>query len=142
METSFTIAFKIDLSAMIADEPLCEAGPMRLAVRMAAGEPFVCKFVRDGEGPALILSVDPRTREASFKDDQPDAVFDLPWKADNFKIGGLRGVDGEYEVKVVVWHDRKANATIFDAEIGGMRTMICRRDGKFSICAKTAPQGI
>lgn len=107
--------------------------------RMEAGEAFVCKFVRDGEGPALILSVDPRTREASFRDDRPDAVFDFPWKADNFKIGGLRGVDGAYEVNVLVWHDRKADATIFDAEIGGMRTMICRREGKFSICAKAAP---
>lgn len=96
METSFTIAFKIDLSAITADEPLCQAGPMRLSVRMAG-------------------------------------------KADNFKIGGLRGVDGAYEVNVLVWHDRKADATIFDAEIGGMRTMICRREGKFSICAKAAP---
>lgn len=39
----------------------------------------------------------------------------------------------------LVWHDRKADATIFDAEIGGMRTMICRREGKFTICAKAVP---
>jgi hypothetical protein len=40
-------------------------------------------------------------------------------------------VSGEYEVRLVVWYDSKADATIFDAEIGGDRTMICRRAGKF-----------
>ena len=61
----------------------------------------------------------------------PAPKFDLPHKAENFKIGGLRCIDGAYEVKLVVWYDRKADATIFDAEIGGERTMICRRAGKF-----------
>ena len=46
-------------------------------------------------------------------------------------IGGLRCVDDAYEVKLVAWYDSKADATIFDAEIGGARTMICRRAGKF-----------
>jgi len=34
-------------------------------------------------------------------------------------------------VKLAAWYDSKADATIFDAEIGGQRTMICRRAGKF-----------
>ena len=99
--------------------------------RAQAGERLVRKFVAEGNGPALVLTVDPVKREASFIDDVPEPKFSLPHQAENFKIGGLRCVDGPYEVKLVVWHDRKANATIFDAEIGGERTMICRRPGKF-----------
>jgi len=36
-----------------------------------------------------------------------------------------------YAVKVVQYYDRKCGITVFDAEIGGERTMICRRDGAF-----------
>ncbi len=99
--------------------------------RAQAGERLVRKFVAEGNRPALVLTVDPTRREASFADDVPAPKFGLPHQAENFKIGGLRCVGGAYEVKLVVWYDRKADATIFDAEIGGERTMICRRPGKF-----------
>ena len=89
------------------------------------------KFVAEGNRPALVLTVDPMRREASFADDVPAPKFALPHQAENFKVGGLRCVAGAYEVKLVVWYDSKADATIFDAEIGGERTMICRRPGKF-----------
>ena len=99
--------------------------------RAQAGERLVLKFVAEDNRPTLVLTVDPMRREASFADDVPAPKFALPHQAENFKIGGLRCADGAYEVKLVVWHDRKADATIFDAEIGGERTMICRRPGKF-----------
>ena len=88
-------------------------------------------FAAGGGSPALVLTVDPATREASFADDVPTPKFDRNSHAQNIKIGGLRCVNGPYEVKLVAWYDSKADATIFDAEIGGQRTMICRRAGKF-----------
>lgn len=102
-----------------------------MSFRVGEGRHFVRRFVSEGDAPALVLDVDPVKREATFADDVPDPQFDLPWKADNLRIGGLRCVDGAYEVKVVVWYDRKADTTVFDAEIGGGRTMICRRRGRF-----------
>ena len=36
-----------------------------------------------------------------------------------------------YPVRLVQYWDKKSNATIFDVEIDGLRTMICRRAGKF-----------
>lgn len=68
----------------------------------------------------------------SFADDVQNPEFGLPYKAENVRIGGLRGVDGAYEVKVVAWYDPKADVTVFDAEIGAERTMVCRRAGKFA----------
>ncbi len=99
--------------------------------RAAAGEPFARRFEREDGGPALVLSVDPARREASFADDVPAPAFDERWKADNVRIGAVRGLDAPYGVRVVVWYDRKADATVFDAEIAGGRTLICRRRGRY-----------
>ena len=84
----------------------------------------------------ILLTVDPAKREASFADDVPNPQFGPACSSENFKIGGLRCVDGAYEVKLIVWYDSKADATVFDAEIGGARTMICRRAGKFKTADK------
>ena len=99
--------------------------------RAGAGEKLVRKFASQSGRPTLVLTVDPAKREASFADDVPEPKFGHAHDSDNFKIGGLRCVEGAYKVKLVVWYDSKADATIFDAEIGGTRTMICRRAGKF-----------
>lgn len=45
---------------------------------------------------------------------------------------GVRGLDADYEVKVVAYYDAKADATLFDAEVAGQRTLICRREGRFT----------
>ena len=82
-------------------------------------------------GAAVVLSVDPKTREARFADYALKPKLDVAHLAGNFKVGGLRCVDGAYDVRLVVWYDRKADATIFDAEIGGERTIIGRRSGRF-----------
>ena len=56
----------------------------------------------------------------------------MPNDAQNVRIGGVRGLDADYAVRVVVHYDAKSNATIFDAEVAGQRTLICRREGRFS----------
>ncbi len=104
-----------------------------MAFHVGAGGSFACKFVPDRGGTALVLAVDPERREASFVDDVANAKLGLPSTAGNFKIGGLRCVDGSYCVKVAVWYDSKADVTIFDAEIGSERTLICRRYGRFKV---------
>lgn len=100
--------------------------------RVARGARFVRRFRPQGKGPALVLDVDPAARTASFADDMPDAKFDAPNAAQNVRIGGVRGLDADYAVRVVVHYDAKSNATIFDAEIAGQRTLICRREGRFA----------
>jgi len=98
---------------------------------MAAGERFSRRFMPEKSGAAVVLSVDPKTREARFADYALKPKLDVAHLAGNFKVGGLRCVDGAYDVRLVVWYDRKADATIFDAEIGGERTIIGRRSGRF-----------
>ena len=98
---------------------------------MAAGERFVCRFMPEREGAAVVISVDPQKKEAVFSDYVSKPKFEVAHRAGNFKIGALRCVDGAYDVRLVVWYDRKADATIFDAEIGGERTLIARRSGRF-----------
>ena len=39
-------------------------------------------------------------------------------------VTGIRGLDGEYDVRYVLHYDRKADATLLDAEIAGNRTLI------------------
>ena len=47
-------------------------------------------------------------------------------------LAATRGLDADYEVKVVAYYDAKADATLFDAEVAGQRTLICRREGRFT----------
>ena len=103
------------------------------------GQPLLVAFERDGDvGPALVFRIDPKARTASFSDDVPDAAFPTPDAADNVRIGNLPGFASCYAVKIISHFDAKAGATIFDAEIGGVRTLICRRKGKFSKECQTA----
>lgn len=99
--------------------------------RAAAGEPFERRFAREDGGPALVLRVDPAKREAALFDDVPEPVFADRYKAENVRIGAVRGLDCAYGVRVVAWYDRKADATVFDAEIADGRTLVCRRRGRY-----------
>lgn len=100
--------------------------------RVARGARFVHRFRPQGKGPALVLDVDPAARTASFADDVPGVAFGAANAAQNVRIGGVRGLDADYEVKVVAYYDAKADATLFDAEVAGQRTLICRREGRFT----------
>lgn len=95
------------------------------------GTRFERRFRPQGTGPALLLTVDPATRTASFGDDVPNVKFGEARSGHNVRIGGARGLDADYAVKVVVYYDPKSDATIFDAEIAGQRTLICRRAGRY-----------
>ena len=100
--------------------------------RVARGARFVHRFRPQGKGPALVLDVDPAARTASFADDVPGVAFGAANAAQNVRIGGVRGLNADYEVKVVAYYDAKADATLFDAEVAGQRTLICRREGRFT----------
>ena len=96
------------------------------------GQPFCLTIApEDGSGHALTFTINPASRAAAFKDDAPDAEFEAAHLAGNFRIANLPKFNSPYPVKLVQYFDKKSNATIFDVEIGGVRTMICRRAGKF-----------
>ncbi len=104
--------------------------PRAFAVKNGAR--FTLRFrPREANRPAVVLTVDPATREASWADDTPNAKFEARQWARNVRIGGVRGIAGDYEVKVIAYYDAKSGATIFDAEIAGQRTLICRRAGRY-----------
>lgn len=47
-------------------------------------------------------------------------------------IENLRGINGPFTVRICKYFDRKANATVFDAEIAGVRTLVTRRRGAYA----------
>lgn len=82
-------------------------------------------------GTALTLTIDPAARTAAFRDDAADAKLEAANLAGNFRITNLPEFASDYPVKLVQYWDKKSDATIFDVEIADVRTMICRRSGKF-----------
>ena len=83
-----------------------------------------------GTGTALTFTIDPAARTATFADDKADAQLEAAHRAGNFRISNLPEFSSAYPVRLVQYWDKKSNATIFDVEIDGLRTMICRRAGK------------
>ncbi|MBR1588674.1 MAG: hypothetical protein IJ658_10155 [Kiritimatiellae bacterium] len=73
----------------------------------------------------------PTARTATFADDVAGPNLEAAHLAQNFRISNLPEFTSAYPVRLVHYWDKKSNATIFDVEIGGARTMICRRAGKF-----------
>ena len=89
-------------------------------------------FPREDGGPALVFALDPAARTASFADDVPDAAFAPSLHAaGNVRIRNLPAPGQGVAVRIVRHWDPKAGATVFDAEIGGVRTLACRRRGRF-----------
>ena len=39
----------------------------------------------------------------------------------------------DYAVRLAKYYDAKSDATVFDAEIAGRRTMVCRRPGSYAV---------
>ena len=96
------------------------------------GRPLRVAFPReDAEGPALVFRLDPAARTASFADDVPEPRFGALHSANNVRIGRLPDLGPGAAVRIVRHYDPKGGATIFDAEIGGCRTLICRRRGRY-----------
>lgn len=52
-----------------------------------------------------------------------------PNGAGSLAICNVRGLDQPFEIRVIAWYDRKSRCTLFDAEIAGQRTILCRRSG-------------
>ena len=103
-----------------------------VAYDVKGGERFTCTFRRQRGGPAVVFAVNPETREMSFADDVDKPVFQqrLCWSG-NIKVGGVRGIDKDYRVRLIAHYDAKSDATIFDAEVAGQRTLIVRRAGRY-----------
>ena len=125
-----------------------------------AGEDIRLRFKRiDGKEGELEFLVDASARRAQFSDcysgekaprrktiaemlgDRPKDEWlprnmgkQDPSQACNFAIGHLRGLDSSYAVRFCLYYDQKSDATIFDAEIAGRRTIICRRQGRYMSC--------
>ena len=98
-----------------------------------ADRPLRVAFPReDAGGPALVFALDPAAREASFADDVPAPEFSSLHSAENVRVRNLPAFASDFAVRIVRHWDPKAGATVFDAEIGGVRTLICRRKGRFS----------
>ncbi len=96
------------------------------------GQAFRLLIAPESEnGTALTFSIDPATRTATFADDVATPNFEAAHYAQNFRISNLPEFTSAYPVRFVQYWDKKSNVTIFDVEIGGVRTMICRRAGKF-----------
>jgi hypothetical protein len=139
----FTATLTVDLRGVEGDEALYEAGPLRLGLRMAGETAGLEKYDRDAGNYLAFAMPDGRcpVLEATLEGLRVGiplgflerTEFTDRWHTVNVRIGGLRCVGGAYEVRMVVWYDRKAGATIFDAEIGGERTIICRRAGRFQV---------
>ena len=107
-----------------------------LRFRAAAGAPVSLAFAREDAGaPALRFLVDPARRTAAFFDEGAARPFPPLHQAGNVEIGAVRGLDRPYAVRLLVHYDPKARATIFDAEIAGARTLICRRPGRYRLLA-------
>ena len=64
-----------------------------------------------------------------------------PDRGGDFAIGKIRGLDRPWGLRLAVWYDKKADATIVDAELAGQRTMITRHPGRFAELVRipTAP---
>ncbi len=101
------------------------------------GETFRLVAAPESEnGVPLTFTIDPAARTAAFTDDAADAKLEAAHLAGNFRITDLPEFASPYSVRLAQYWDRKADATIFDVEIGGVRTMICRRSGKYKKASK------
>lgn len=128
---------------------------------VAPGKPFALRFSRtDGEAVPLELAVDPKTARAQFANVVDGSVprcltlseraqaatgettyarylkryAESPDQCGETAIGRLRGLDGAYRVRLVQHYDPKGDATIFDVEIAGCRTLLAVRRGKWKAC--------
>jgi len=56
---------------------------------------------------------------------------DFAFKSGGYAIGRIRGLDKPFTVRVARYYDAKSEATVFDVEIAGTRTMLAQRWGQF-----------
>ena len=125
---------------------------------VSAAKPFVVRFDPvSGQGAGLEFRIDPAEGRAQFSDVGADgqaprqkslreilaalppnerniskvSQTPAPHRGGNFAIEKIGELGPTFGVRMVVWYDRKADVTIFDAEIAGRRTLVCRRKGEY-----------
>jgi len=93
-----------------------------------AGEALEVTFVAERGDGRLTLRVDPVAHTATFAErtgtDAQEKILQ--------RVGDVRGLARAYAVRLVACYDRKADATVFDAEIAGDRTLIAARCGRWT----------
>ena len=70
-----------------------------------------------------------RDRITYFRNLPREVQKNCHFSSGNFRLDKLRGTDGKFELKVVFKYEKKYPATIIDAEIAGLRTMVSFRGG-------------
>ena len=126
--------------------------------RAKGGKGLSLRFRRVGGTDEMEFAVDAVGRRAQFSDCAPGQVASrrktiaevfgavppaewtlktlgraAPHGCENFAIGHLPGLDADYVVRFARYYDPKSDATVFDAEIAGRRTMVCRRPGRYEV---------
>ncbi|MBQ4289955.1 MAG: hypothetical protein II719_02055 [Clostridia bacterium] len=76
-------------------------------------------------GPVGGERITPIYERAGRKD--PHRFDDTHFKARNFTIAQVRGIDGAYRIRISQFRDTKMNSTLIDAEIAGCRTILSNR---------------
>ena len=124
--------------------------------RAKGGTGLSLRFRRVGGTEEMAFSVDAVGRRAQFSDCKAGEVpphrrtiaeilgavlpaertrktlgCHAPDHGESFAIGHVPGLDADYVVRLARYYDPKSDATVFDAEIAGRRTMICRRPGRY-----------
>ena len=117
--------------------------------------PFALRF-SNGDPMELEWRLDPKRRRAQFADvrrGQPaPQALTLRERHEKFRpanprdkthechvgnglpfaIENIRGLDKPFDIRFCRYYDAKSNATLFDVEIAGQRTMVTRRAGRWN----------
>lgn len=124
--------------------------------RVAKGGKLVVRYNPSPAAHPLEFSLDAAERRAQFADVKEDGTTDRQktlaevvsrlepekrWTSNinegrpdvvmSYAIANLRGLENGGTVRMVAHYDPKANSTVFDVEIAGVRTMLAVRYGKF-----------
>lgn len=104
--------------------------------RVKGGERFELKLARsDGRYPQA-FTVDPKTSSAFLSVTLENGEIHRCWTLPRLGIApvtGIRGLNADYCVRAVLHYDRKADATLLDAEIAGNRTFVTSIPGRYAI---------
>ena len=108
-----------------------------VTTRAKGGERFVRDFTRADGRETIRLTVDPKAGAAFLSTVAADGrecrrpVLSL---LGDSPVTGIRDLGRDYAVRYVLHYDRKADTTVFDAEIAGNRTLIAECPGRLRDC--------
>ena len=107
----------------------CGEQALSFRVDAALGRAQFANVRPDGSVPRMNTNAE---RERAGNNEELRKLNGPPGSADEYAIERIRGLDRPYAVRLAAYYDAKAGVTLFDAEIAGQRTMICKRRGRFT----------